>query len=1261
MSPRTRRILAVGAWVLGALVVVLAMFLTWLLGTGAGLRFAVATGLRQTPMSVAIERIEGRIWGDMRFQGIDLSLDDTHARLESFALEWSPWELFARRVHVQRLELSGLTVTLAPPREPQPKPSEPAAELPELELPFRVQMDTVRFRGITLRQAGRADSFRVDQIALDGLQYKDSLGVQRFALATPWGELRFRGWMRTKGDYPLDLAIQWNLQPPDRPPVVGYGSVSGDLYTLVIQQDVTAPAKLHAQVRLQELTRGLHFDANARLEPTPLSVLQPGAPDVTVGGELDASGNLDRQLVSLGGNLASPEYGDWDVSARIEASVPRVELSQLLLTQRGTEARISGTGHVDLDTPGASLTFLADWAQLAWPPVGETLVTLPRGTLEFAGEPADWRVEAESEVHTARGVNESLRAQGHGDTTSFVFEQLTGTLLGGSVDAEGRVTWSPHLTWDVTANARSINTGVLAPDWPSDIGGRIYTAGTWQDTSAWAARFDLEDLGGELRGRPLRGHLRFAGSSDSTSVMDAQFGYASATCTLSGPVLSPIDARWELDVPSLEDLDSSLAGRIEGSGRFEGPDRLAKATARLQAAGLAAAGSTAGSATIEASFDRTQGDAADLVVLARCITVPPLAPFDSVRIGVRGTRERYDFLVAIESELRRLRVSGSASQADSVVAGRIEQFESAVAENAPWSLVEPAPFEVTPSRGRLGPFSARATSASLRVAADWVVDGDANVEATLNGLPLSNLNAFLPAEYRVEGTVSSSTQLTLHQDGVLDGEMRVEPMGGKVAWQASRAIEVPFEDLRLHISSNAEALRLESGIRLPDLGALSLSADLPQFRWNRFDSTQAIHGAVEAEASKWDLVETLLPDVRRMQGQLRADVTIGGTVAAPSLAGEVRFADGAVDLPEYGLELRDVQVQAKGSGQGDWSLESSLRSGPGTLTMKADANLSDLRQPRASVDVEGENFKVVDTFEALVLVSPDLELQLNGTRLDVTGEVTVPSAKIDAAGRTVELAVPLSQDVRVIREVPDTTALPIELHTRVRLTLGGDVSFKGYGVEAEPEGSIVVTQQPNRPALAQGELSLRSGTYTGYGRNLEIGRGRFYYAGGPVDDPEVDIRASREIEKNDVIVGFEVTGTLKQPQLAVFSDPEMSQADAISYLLFGRPIAEAQSSESAIARETATAMGLQAGSAYTQKLASKFGLDEASLESEGTLQDASLMLGTYLSPSLYARYGIGIFDSANTFKLSYILSKHWTVEAETSEQNRAGITYTIEP
>ncbi|MGH7725013.1 MAG: translocation/assembly module TamB domain-containing protein [Candidatus Eiseniibacteriota bacterium] len=1261
MKPLVRRGLVLLGWTIGIGFVALCAALVWIAGTTPGLKFAIRTGTAFTPMKVKIERIEGRLWSSMRLGGIEVEQDGTKMRVESAELDWVPSSLFARRLHVHRFTLDGIFVTLGPPKKaPPPDPNKP---LPEIELPVLVKVDTVRFRNIVLRQFDKPDSLGITEIALDGLQYRDSLGVQRFALATPLGELGFRGWVRTRGQYPLDIAIQWTLKPPDLPPIVGGGDVVGDLDTLRIRQQVTAPARLAADVRLEKLLTHPRFDATARLEPVDLSTIRKDLPKLTVGGTAGARGDLEKQEIEVAGTFASREYGRWNADAHALTTAKSVELSSLVLAQQGRPAKLNASGRADLDSTRTTFELLANWSEFAWPPVGDALVTLPRGDLDFGGELGAWRIDMETEVRTKKGLEESLRANGHGDSTMFVLEELTGSLLGGHVDAAGRVGWKPLVTWNLDATARDVDTGILLPEWPSKIGGRLRTHGSFKDSTTWAAHADLDDLAGELRGKPLAGQVHFHGRSDSTSLIDAEASYAGATFAASGTALAPIGVEWKLDVPSLAELEPTLAGTVQASGTLEGPDTLVHATVKLAGEKLAASGTTVGSLALDGRLDRTTGNAIDLVAHAREIASPPQAPFDSVRFTVNGTPERYAFTGTVESALRRLALRGEASQAaESLWTGRLDQFDLAVANNAPWSLAAPAPFEVTPSRARFGPFGLRAATAKLDANAEWSAGTGTRVDAALAGLPLANVNAFLPTDYRLEGTLSLTSQAHLRNDGVLDAEAKLEPASGKVTWQAPKAepVEIPFTDLRMNLRSDATALRVDGGLKLPDVGEASTAVNLPGFRWNRFDSTQVVDGTIEAHASKWDLVEKISPDVQKLEGKLDADVKIAGTIASPSASGVVKFENGAFDLPAYGFEAHDVHLTAQGEG-GRWNLDSGMKSDSGHVAVKADADLSNANRPRGTMQIEGKRFKVMNTNEARILVTPDLDIKVDGRRVDVTGELTVPVAHVDAGNRSIELAVPPSPDVVVLREAPDSTKLPFDLYSRVRLTLGDDVQFKGYGIKAAPEGSLLITQEPNKPALGRGELSLKSGTYTGYGRDLTIERGRLIYAGGPVDDPQVEIRAKREIEDEDVLVGFEVTGTLKQSQMSVFSDPEMTQADALSYLMFNRPIAEARSSESAIARETATSMGLQAASAQTQKVASKIGLNEASVESEGTLQEAALMLGTYLTPSLYARYGIGLFDSANSFQLAYSLSKHWKVEAETSEQNRAGIIYSIEP
>jgi len=188
---------------------------------------------------------------------------------------------------------------------------------------------------------------------------------------------------------------------------------------------------------------------------------------------------------------------------------------------------------------------------------------------------------------------------------------------------------------------------------------------------------------------------------------------------------------------------------------------------------------------------------------------------------------------------------------------------------------------------------------------------------------------------------------------------------------------------------------------------------------------------------------------------------------------------------------------------------------------------------------------------------------------------------------------------------------------------------------------------------------MKQGTYRAYGQDLQIERGRLIYGGGPLRNPGLDIRVSRTAP-DGVVAGFEVRGTLFEPSLTVFSVPALAERDALAYVLFGRPLDRATQSEAGIANDAAAALGLQGGSFFASKIGESVGLDEVSVQSKGGIDEASLMLGTYLSPKVYVNYGIGIMDQVSTLKVRYILDRNWTVQAETGMETRGSIQYTVE-
>jgi len=237
-------------------------------------------------------------------------------------------------------------------------------------------------------------------------------------------------------------------------------------------------------------------------------------------------------------------------------------------------------------------------------------------------------------------------------------------------------------------------------------------------------------------------------------------------------------------------------------------------------------------------------------------------------------------------------------------------------------------------------------------------------------------------------------------------------------------------------------------------------------------------------------------------------------------------------------------------------------------------------------------------------------------------------------------------------------AADVRLRSRVRLVLGDLVEVRAPGFRCKPKGNLLVVDEPGQPTRGTGDLTLHEGTYTAYGQDLSIEKGRLIFGGGPVTNPSLDIKAVRKVS-SDIKAGFNITGTAEEPVLTVFSEPPMSQSDALSYVMFGKKF-DSSSKETSMAKETASQLAVQGSDVLARELAGKIGLSDASVESKGGLQESSLFLGTYVSPQLYVSYGVGLFQPQRTFRVRYSLSKHWMLQAENSDVQTGTVQYTGE-
>jgi translocation and assembly module TamB len=359
------------------------------------------------------------------------------------------------------------------------------------------------------------------------------------------------------------------------------------------------------------------------------------------------------------------------------------------------------------------------------------------------------------------------------------------------------------------------------------------------------------------------------------------------------------------------------------------------------------------------------------------------------------------------------------------------------------------------------------------------------------------------------------------------------------------------------------------------------------------------------------------------------------------------------------LHLKNGRVVATPAQNGAIGLSGGVESGEGRVAFQGEIAPSGA----VEVNISGDRFLAVDIPGARVVVTPALDFTRAEERMKLAGKVTIPEAVIDLQKlpRGGEKARQASADVVVIdAKTQQEDAAEAPLFADVAIVLGEKVELTGFGLQAQVTGRLDVREAPGEPTLGSGEVRV-AGRYKAYGQDLTITEGRLLYASTPLDDPRLDIEAVREV--GEVIAGLRVQGRAKDPQLMVFSDPPMAQANALSYLVAGKPLEDIGAEEGeGDALQTATrSLGTAAGGLLAKNLGKRLGVDEFAVKDDEMIGGAALTVGQYLSPRLYLSYGMGLFEPGEVVTLRYKLKEGLNVKAQVGpEDTRTGIEYRIE-
>ena len=1182
----------------------------WLTLTESGLNWIYGQAEGYLPGELTVTSLEGRLIGPVSLKGLEYQQEGMRVKLDQAILDWSPIELLAANIDISRLHVQALDITL-----PQSEKTDQPVTLPEIHLPWRLSLNAVSVDDITINRGEQR--FALQQISLDANTVFSKIDIERLNISGEGFNLTLSGELRPRRLYRHDINIAWQARLPSGEMVQGKGQLAGNLKSTRIQQQLSAPVQVSLDAKVHNLLEQLNWEARVNVSSFDLAKLNTEWP--ALNGNLQLQGQGDLTTATVSGSMDGEHVETGPIKAQFKLQGfpgDTIKIDQLSLLSAVNNTQLNARGEWLPGPEGGNIALSLHWQNLRWPINSTAWFDSAIGSGWIAGDLKHYRLGLATDRPWPEAPPSFWYASADGDLNGLDFHSLRVSALDGEARAKGQLSWSPQLIWQAEANADNINPGALWPQWPAQLKASLTSAGRIENGQLQGSA-DITQLNGTLRGYPVTLNSRLGWHNNGLDIDHFDFHSGGSRVKANGRVADDIALEWTVDASELSELYPGAGGQFKAEGKLGGSQSAPQLSARLRGQALQLNGYAVQSLTINT---------------------------DAGNIEAEVVTDKLTATLELKGKVENQGWQGRIERADLVS----QQFQD-------WQLEAPASLNLNANSLSLAPLCWLSNNSKVCITSQRETE---NWQATLKAaqVPLVLLTPFLPEDLQLEGIADANAEIR-YQASAITGEASISLPPGSVSYPLLQGERDQWEYTggTLDISLNEQGINARSELSISNGDRFQASLELPGAQLLTLDQQQSLRGNAQLRVHDLGLISALIPEVENLKGEVELNLAATGTLAQPMLSGDAKLNNGTLQVPRLGLNINQLSLRAQSDSLERLSFHLDARSGEGMLNLAGQTLLDKTAGWPTTMTIKGENIEVSRIPEARVLVSPDLRVSLKQRTIRIEGGVHVPYAKLQP--KDITTAARVSEDVVIIGgEQP-----PVEkwnIFTEVRLTLGERVNFFGFGFEGRFGGSLLLHDEPGQLTTATGELNVLEGRYRAYGQRLDVEYGRLLYTGGPLSNPGLDIRAVRHV--GNVTAGLKVWGSLNQPQIELFSIPAMGQTDALAYLMLGRPIENASGEDGAMMAKAVLALGLSGGDNLARRLGDRFGLDEMRVEANDTGEQASLVMGRYLSPKLYVSYGVGLVEAFNTFSVRYQISEKWQLKGESGEYQGADLIYTIE-
>ncbi|EPJ87188.1 translocation/assembly module TamB domain-containing protein [Pseudomonas sp. CFII68] len=1213
---------------LAGVLVAVVLALSVVLGTAFGSRWAL--GL--VP-GLTVENFQGRLGGQWSADHLLWQQDASRVEVDRLIFAWSPLCLARMTLCIEQLKADQVALQLPASAD---EPSSGPISLPDLDLPLAIELGDVQVGSLSFNGSEQLKGLQlVAHWTAEGMRI-DSVQLQRDELS-----LKLSGLLKPGGDWPLNAEGRLTLPAPGATPWALDLKVDGNLLkTLNLKADSSGYLQGQLSGELQPLADNL--PAKVRISADGFKA-SADLPDTLLLNQLELTGegDLKNGYQLLGKATLPAEKGPVALllQGTVDANGARIAGLDL---DAGNQQSLKLSGQVDW-REGLSAEAKVAWLDFPWhrlyPLIDEPQVTLRRFDGEVSYTDGQYLGNFQAALDGPAGAF-SLDSPFSGDLTQIHLPQLK--LAAGQGKAEGHLSlqFAEGIAWDTALQLSAINPAYWLGELPGTLAGPLRSKGMMKND-----RLDLDadlDLKGKLRGQPVLFQAKASGAGEQwkLSALDIRLGdnRINGSASLQEKLTGQIDIKLARLAQLWPQLRGQVVGRVDVAGTLKAP----QGKLGLQGTQLAFQDNRLQSLNLDSTLDSAQRGKLDLKASGirvgetslGVLTVSGQGDIKQQKLNLDLQGPQLDTTLALDGALDQGNWRGRLASGDVQAGGQA------------WRLQAPAKLErLADGTLNVGTHCWRSGEASL-CGEDQRLMPEPKLRYHLKQFPIESLAQWMPKDFAWQGRLNADLQLDLPASGP-NGRILVDASGGTLRIRDKEGdkaqwLDFPYQTLTLNSRLTPKRIDIDLNFVGARLGELMLQAQI-----NPIPASKPISGSFRLTGLDLSVARPFLPMVETLTGHLNGSGTLSGGLLAPQVNGNLLLSDGEVSGPELPVSLEALQMRAMITGEavqlnGNWK---SGKSGQGSLNGNigwGDALTMNLALKGSQLPVTVEPYAVLD-------VAPDLNITMQGERLSIAGKVLVPKGEITIR-ELPPSTVKVSDDTVIVGHQTEEGKAPLAMAMDIDVIVGQDkLAFSGFGLTANVQGQVHIGDNMD----TRGELWLNDGRYRAYGQRLTVRRARLLFA-GPIDQPYLDIEAIRQTD--DVIAGIRLSGSAEQPATQIFSEPAMSQEQALSYLVLGRPLSTTGEDNNMLA-QAALGLGLMGSSGVTTSLANNLGIEDFQLDTQGSGNATSVVASGNLSEKLSLRYGVGVFEPANTIALRYKLSKKVYLEAASGVASSLDIFY----